>query len=367
MRKFCIGLLLMILLGQIQAKAQVSFAFMPEVQGRTLDGLLQVRVGGQAAGGQDVVLTITVTAKPVGTVVSIKTPAFRLMPGLNALPPGLLSGADIRFGNNRIADMCRQSGYFTEAEYEYCFEIADAGKGNSAPVLGEQCFDYMLQPFSPLILAAPADEDVICDKRPTFFWQPLLPAVPGMQYRLILSEVKPGQAKAEALRYNMPLINQQFINMPMLFFPPAARELNEGKEYIWQVTAYRGDMLLATSEMWTFRVNCTDSSESRSAGSYRDIEDLALGNFYLAKGTLRFAVRNTYGPANLSYTISGITDPSARIRKLPAIRLKHGSNHILIDLSDNRGFKDGHYYQLELKLPDGGERKLRFIYKQETE
>ncbi|MBC9914056.1 DUF928 domain-containing protein [Chitinophaga varians] len=363
MRKFCIGLLLMILLLQLHAKAQVSFAFMPEVQGRTLDGLLQVRVGGQAAGGQEVTLKITVTAKPVGTVVSIKTPVFRLLPGLNTLPPGLLAGADIRFGNNRIADMCRQSGYFTEAEYEYCFEVVDAGKGT----LGEQCFDYMLQPFSPLILAAPTDEDAICDKRPTFFWQPLLPAVPGMMYRLILSEVKPGQAKAEALRYNMPLINQQFINMPMLFFPPVARELSEGKEYIWQVTAYRGDMLLATSEMWIFRVNCTDSAEVRTPESFRDIEDLALGNFYLAKGTLRFAVRNTYAPVKLSYSISGITDPSARIRKLPTIQLKHGNNHILIDLSDNSAFKDGNYYQLELKLPDGNERKLRFLYKQETE
>lgn len=367
MRKFCIGLLLMILVLQFRAKAQVSFAFMPEVQGRTLDGLMQVRIGGQAAAGQDVILTITVTAKQAGTVVSIKTPSFRLMPGLNALPPGLMSGANIRFGNNRIADMCRQSGYFTEADYEYCFEVSDATKGAANPVLGEQCFDYFLQPFSPLILSSPAEEDVICDKRPTFFWQPLLPAVPGMQYRLILSELKPGQAKAEALRYNMPLINQQFINTPMMFFPPSARELSEGKEYIWQVTAYRGDLLLATSEMWTFRINCTDSTEARTPESYRDIDDVALGNFYLAKGAVRFAVRNSYAAANLTYTITGITDPSARIRKLPAVRLKHGDNHILIDLSENRAFKDGHYYLLELKLPNGNEHRLRFLYQQETE
>ncbi|NSL88117.1 DUF928 domain-containing protein [Chitinophaga sp. Mgbs1] len=365
MRRLIYGIFVLLLL-QGKVHAQVSFAFMPEVQGRTIDGLFQVRVGGPASANGMVVLNVTVTARQAGTVVTIKTPPFSLRPGLNPLPPGLVSAADIRFGNNKIADVCRQSGYFTEAEYEYCFEISPAVKGGSTDLMGEQCFDYMLQPFSPLILASPADEDAICDKRPTFFWQPLLPAVPGMQYRLILTDVKPGQARAEALRYNMPLINQQFISMPMLFFPPAAKELAEGKEYIWQVTAYRGDVLLSSSEVWTFRVQCKDSTESRIPESFRDIDDLAAGNFYLATGSIRFAVKSIYGETPLQYSIICLTDPQQKIKKLPAIRLKSGNNHISIDVSENRAFIDGYYYQMTVKLPDGNIRQLRFMYKSET-
>lgn len=346
--------------------AQVAFTFLPEVHGRTLDGLFQVRLANSSGQKSLVRLQVTVTAQQVGQIVTIKTKPFELQAGINPLPAGLMGGASIVFGSNKLADICRQSGFFTEGDYEYCFELVDEGGHTGEPV-SQQCFDYYLQPFSPLMLSAPADEDAICDKRPTFYWQPMLPAIPGMQYRLILTLLKPGQAKVEALRYNMPLINQQYIQMPMLFFPPATRELTEGQEYIWQVTAYRNDMILANSEMWTFKVKCTDSVASKVPESFRDIEDLVKGNFYVARGQLLFAVKNIYDKAKLEYRISCITKPEQVVKKLPVVSLDRGINHVTIDLSDNSTFTDGYYYLLEVKLPDGETKQLRFLFKNDTE
>lgn len=350
----------------MHVNAQVAFVFLPEVHGRTLDGLFQARA--TLPPGQKLVasLQVTVTAQQAGRVVTIKTRPFELHPGVNTLPAGLMAGATINFGNNKIATVCRQSGFFTEADYEYCFELLE-GDGHSGETIATQCFDYYLQPFSPLILTTPADEDAICDKRPSFYWQPLLPSIPGMQYRLVLAELKPGQAKAEALRYNFPLINQQFINMPMLFFPPSARALEEGHQYVWQVTAYRGEMILVNSEMWSFRVNCEDSVKAVIPESFRNINDLVKGNFYVARGKVLFAVQNIYDKTKLQYNITGITDPAKTIRKLPEVKLDKGNNHIIIDLSENRSFVDGHYYQLTVRLPDGETKQLRFLYKSETE
>ncbi|PSL46029.1 hypothetical protein CLV51_1035 [Chitinophaga niastensis] len=367
MAKFRYLIIVLFLFLGICAKAQVSFVFLPEVHGCTLDGLFQVRLNAPASQKMLVNLNITVTAQKAGRVVTIKTRPFELMPGLNPVPVGLMAGATINFGNNKIAAICRQSGYFTEEEYDYCFELTAADNSHAGDIIGEQCFNYYLQPFSPLLLVTPAEEDDICDKRPTFFWQPLLPAVPGLQYRLILTALKPGQAKAEALRYNLPLINQQFINMPMLFFPPAARELEEGRQYVWQVTAYRNEMILANSEMWTFKISCTDSVKKKVPESFRDIDDLVKGNFYVARGRILFAVHNIYDKTALEYTITCITAPDQVIKKLPSIKLERGNNHVTIDLEDNRSFTDGYYYQLTIKLPDGETKQLRFLYKKETE
>ncbi|RFS22049.1 DUF928 domain-containing protein [Chitinophaga silvatica] len=345
--------------------AQVSFVFLPEVQGRTVDGLFQTRLIAPATQAGRAKLQVTVTATS-GRVVTITTPAFDLHAGTNILPGGLIGSASINFGNTKVATVCRQSGYFPEDDYEYCFELIGESS-HAGEILGTQCYDYHLQPFSPLILTSPMDQDEICDKRPALYWQPLLPSIPGMQYRLLLTELKSGQAKQEALRYNFPIINQQFINLPMLFYPPAMKELEEGHRYIWQVTAYRNEMILATSEIWTFQVHCNDTLPTSKADGYRNIDDLIKGNFYLAKGRLLFAVNNSYASTTLNYSIICISKPTLKMRKLPTVKLKPGNNHINIDLSDNKSFVDGYYYQLSLTMPDGDKKQLRFLYKSDTE
>lgn len=358
---------LFLLLSARTSFAQVSFVFIPEMQGRTLDGLMQVKVANPAGQSQMVTLTVRVSAANAGEVVAIKSAAFQLMPGTNTLPAGLFSRAAIRFGNNKIATVCRQSGYFTEGDYEYCFELNPADASHQGETIGEQCFDYYLQPFTPLILINPAEEDKICNKRPPFFWQPLLPSIPGVQYRMILTEVKQGQAKVEALNYNLPVINQFNIAMPMLYYPPLAKDLVEGKTYAWQVTAYKNDMMLVNSEVWEFTVECEDNNVKIVPESYRDIDDLTKGNFYLAKGSIRFAVQNTYADAKLDYSIRCISNLEQQVKKLPTVKLKWGSNNILIPLNDNKSFVDGYYYLLEIKLPNGVEKRLRFLFKSETE
>lgn len=354
-----------LLTGAGNVRAQVAFSFVPQVHGRTLDGLLMVRIANPAAQKAIVTLTVMVTEQRGGRVVAIQTPPFELLPGSNVLPAGLVARSSIHFAANKLGDVTRQSGYFTEGDYEYCFELADINKQKE--IIGQQCFDYFLEPFSPLLLMTPGEQDVICDKKPSFFWQPLLPAIPGMQYRLVLVELKSGQAKVEALYYNTPIINQLNIAMPMLFYPSIARQLEEGKQYVWQVTAYKNDMKLADSEVWNFTVSCTDSSKKALPESFRNIEDLAQGNFYLAKNELLFAVKNVYDKNTLSYQIKCITQPDQKIKKLPQIKLERGINHVTIDLSENRSFIDGYYYILTVKLPSGEEKQLRFLYKKEQE
>jgi hypothetical protein len=342
-------------------KAQYTIAFMPEVQGRTMDGMYKVRIGNTGA-RQSVSLVITVTEANSGAVVTIKTPAFDLMPGMNSTPPNAAYAAAVGFGSSKLATVVSQSGFFPQGDYDYCFQLYEGSNHNST-LLAEQCFNYNLEPFSSMQLIQPYDGDKICDKRPTFSWQPLIPVVNGVMYRMLLVEVKEGQQRAEALKMNLAIINQQQIPLPMLLYPSLANELVEGKQYAWQVSAYRNELLLVESEIWDFKVDCERDSTKLPAEAFRNLEDLTKGNFYIARGQLLFAFNNTYEAATLKYSIRCLTKPELEIKKLPTVKVSRGRNQVVIDISENSSFIDGYFYIMDVKLPDGEQKKLRFIYK----
>jgi len=345
----------------IIVKAQLTIAFMPEVQGRTIDGVWKARIGNNGA-RQTVNLKIIITEASTGTVLTIQTPPFELLPGVNNIPANAAYNASVAFANNKLATVISQSGFFPAGDYDYCFQLYE-GASHNGSLSGDQCFNYNLEPFSSLQLIQPYDGDKICDKRPAFSWQPLIPAVNGVEYRMILVEVKDGQQPVEAIRTNLAIINQRNIPMPLQLYPSIANELAVGKKYAWQVAAYRNDLILAESEIWDFNIDCEKDFTSTSREAFRNIEDLAKGNFYIARGELLFAFNNTYEATTLQYTIRCLTKPEQQVTKLPKVKVTRGSNQVVIDLSDNKSFTDSYFYIMNVKLPDGEEKQLRFIYK----
>lgn len=346
----------------LQTRAQFTFAFMPEIQGRSVDNIIKVRINN--TGTLAVVhLRVVVTEARAGKIVSIDVPSFDLMPGTTSIPAGAAYQASLTFGSNKLATVIRQSGFFPEGDYEYCFQLYE-GNDHSPELLAEQCFDYEMQPFSTMQLIAPYEGDKICDKRPSFNWQPLLPAINGVQYRLLLAEVREGQQPVEAIRMNLALINQHAIPLPVMLYPSLAPELVEGKRYAWQVSAFQNELMLAQTEIWDFTVDCERDTTKIPQEAFRSIEDLTKGNFYIARGHLLFALNNTYAATNLTYSIRCLTKPDQQVKKLPKIALSKGYNQVVIDLSDNKSFEEDYYYIMDVRLPDGSQKQLRFIYKQ---
>jgi len=342
-------------------KAQYTIAFTPEVQGRTIDGIWKARISNNGP-RQTVNLKVVVTEVASGTVLTIQTTPFELLPGINNVPAAAAYHASVVFGNNKLATIISQSGFFPSGDYDYCFQLYEGTSHNSASA-AEQCFNYNLEPFSSLQLIQPYDGDKICDKRPAFSWQPLIPVVNGVQYKMLLVEVKEGQQPVEAIRTNLAIINQRNIPMPLQQFPSIVNELVTGREYAWQVAAYREELMLAESEIWTFNIDCEKDSVSLSKEAFRNIEDLAKGNFYIARGQLLFAFNNTYEATTLQYNIRCLNKPEQKITKLPKIKVARGRNQVVIDLSENKSFTDSYFYIMDVKLPDGEEKQLRFIYK----
>ncbi|HEY0679886.1 MAG TPA: hypothetical protein VGD17_16495 [Chitinophagaceae bacterium] len=356
-------LILIIVCAFQRLHSQVIIQFVPEIHGRTVDGLMMAKFMSMSQEPQTAQLKVMVSERSTGLVVTLVSGPFSLYPGSNSLPRNSYSRSGLRFANNNAARMVRQSAQFPEGDYEYCYQVYKYNKVAATELISEQCFNYMLEPLTPLFLIEPYQKDRICERRPLFTWQPALPAIPGTQYRMSLAEIKEGQVITEALNTNIPLINQSAITAPMLLFPPSARSLEEGKKYVWQVTAYKGNTVLTRSEIWEFKVQCDSVLPKEPADGYRDIEDLVKGNFYVANGRILFTVINAYEDTKLQYSILSLNNPDTKIKNLPRIALRRGLNNISIDLTENRSFIDGNHYILTIELPNKVVRNLRFIYK----
>jgi hypothetical protein len=351
---------LVFLLCSISVMGQATVQFIPELYGRNVDGLFKCTVINPGA-RQSATLSIVVKERRAGTVCLIKTGQFAVLTGTTPVPFSLAHNASIQFANNSLGRLISTNRSFPEGEYEYCYTITYT-TGDLLPV--EQCFDYVLAPFAEMNLIDPYDKDKICDQRPLLTWQPLLPGVAGSFYQLVLAEVKSGQNPTEALNYNLPVINQSNIISPVLPYPSIAPQLEKGKKYAWQVTAYKDQTVLNRTEIWSFTVDCRDTVKKITDDGYRDIEDLAKGNYYIAAGTLKFALVNPYQGQELRYQVTSLNKPDKKIKHLPKLKLQTGINQINIDLSVTGSFDDNNYYIIKVWLPNGTVKSLRFLYKE---
>lgn len=346
--------------------AQVSVNFSPVVYGQSLDGLAYAQLISTYADNLTAVLTIKIRTSSGDDVVTVKTPVFPIQPGVNAISKRIFSLSKFSFADNNYGVTLSQTNRFPEGDYEYCFEVdMSFSKLLQTPPVFENCFSHSLQPLTPLLLIDPADEDEICNKRPNFLWQPPMPLSRDARFRIIVTEVKEKQDIAEAIAYNIPVINRGNLSGNNLFFPPNLAELKEGHKYVWQVTVYDNRTILKKSEIWEFTVKCEEKPVPATGDSYREVKETDDGNFYIAGKALSFSFNNPYNSGDLNYSIVSLSNPGEVIKGLPALKMNAGLNKYDIMLSDNNGFKTGKEYLLKITLTNNRELKLRFIYKNE--
>jgi len=354
-------ILVILLFVSVPAFSQVSVQFVPEIFGRSIDGLMNASIY-SLKDRRSIRLNITVSEAKTGKVLSIQTQPFTIVPGMNLLPPSTVKSAKVTISNTNTGNYIRQHGNLPMGDYNYNYVIM--ASSSSEEIIIDQDFSQEITPPAPFDLIEPYNEDQICEKRPMFTWQPSLPQVVGSLYQLILVEMKDKQNAVEALNYNLPVINQKGILTNLLMYPPVSKDLTAGKKYAWQVTVYKDQSIINRSEVWSFKVDCADTVNAKleDDNGYRDIEDLEKGNYYVANGLVKFTITNSYQEQKLNYTIICVNDPQSKIRNLPKVILKKGQNKMRFDFSNNFSFKENYSYVLKAILPNGQQKNLRFIY-----
>lgn len=347
----------------ISANAQVQTIFQPAVNGRTTDGITLFQVNNQTGSDFRSSLKIIITEEKIGRICEISVAPIQVKRGINMFNRSLLGGAQMKFASNNFGNIVRQTGRLPEGEYEYCYELTPLEEKAGVLDFYENCFHLNLQPLSPLMLVDPVDEEKICNVKPSFIWQPPMPVDVNARYRIVVVELKEKQTPAEALSFNLPIINAGELAMPRINYPQNIPALVKGKKYAWQVLYSVQNMLVTRSEIWTFKIDCEEEKTFEPGDSYRELQTMISGDFYVAKRVLRFAVNNPYAAGELDYTIVQLKEGKP-IQNLPRLKLLAGQNKYDLDLTEFRAFVHDENYQLTVRLPNGQNLYLRFIYQE---
>lgn len=349
----------------MRASSQIVIAFEPAVNGMTLQGLQRARIVNALNTVTNGKLRITVRDAAGSMVVSIMTPSFSLHPGVNQLNSVIFSHGKIMMGSSPAARVVSQTGRFPEGELQYCYEfLSDPPKPTSPPLVYENCYNYYIQPYSPLVLIYPANGSHLCNPRPDFSWQPPFPGSRDMRYRLILTEVQPGRPVAQIIADGLPLVDKGGLMSNLFVYQPPSPSLVRGHTYAWQVTAHVNQIMVQRSDIWVFTYDCQEEKPDSVFDSYTEAKAEIDGNYYVADKVLKFSVQNPYKAGHLDYSIVDLANPFDVIKRLPRLPLQTGLNKIDLPLSRNKAFQPGHTYLMKIHNVSNHDVVLRFTYKE---
>ena len=352
-----------VLLGCLcSAFSQVNFLFIPEVAGRSIDGLGNLKLQNLTGTAKRGFVVITVSETTTRQkILSIETPEINLSAGNNSLPVTVYKGSRFNFATNNYAAIVNQTRSFPPGYYNYCFQFISADKNEEY----ENCYDAEILPLVPITLISPADRDQICQKRPVLTWQPPLPFHPSMRFRLLLTE-KVNGSSVESLMMNTPLLLLDNISGTTINYPASRPELKEGKTYCWQVIAFQQGVLVSRSEIWEFTVQCNEPAKSLPNDSYRELRSLEKANYYIANRVLKFSMQNAYNIEKLNYTILDVSNGMKPVKHIPVVKLVIGLNKIDLDLTDLE-LEPGKHYYLKVYPYNENPVSVRFVYEDKDE
>jgi len=333
---------------------------MPEVNARTVDGLSAFQVQNLSASRYEGKVSISVREISLNRpVVTILTPVMSFATGNSSFPVVAFRNSSFSFASNTLGSLVNQTRNFPPGEYSFCFRFIPSDKMSTDDF--EDCYETVVQPLLPISLLSPSDQDTICQKRPLLSWQPPMPYHSSMRFRLLLTEKRPGETASESILKNAPLLLLDQIAGVAVNYPSNYPELREGKTYCWQVAAYQQGLIISTSEVWQFTVQCKEPDAPASNDSYRDLKVLTGGNYYIVNRILKFAFFNSYNVTKLSYAIYDMSDDRKPVKGLPEVGLVNGLNKVDIDLSD-LDLTPGKQYLLKVSPFNESAVEIKFVY-----
>ncbi len=210
----------------------------------------------------------------------------------------------------------------------------------------------------PPELLSPYDEEVVQVNRPLLTWKAPLPILGSkVEYLLVLTELRKGQAAVQALQTNPPLIHRRGIGRTFLPFPIGTKALEVGKTYVWQVSAFQRGQFLGQTDIWEFTYEGMKSIILPPPPvSYPFVKTKIQDAVYQIGSTVYFAYENQFHETSLDYQI--IEEGGAIVGGIPSYSLVNGINKIELSLS----LIDGKQYTLVIENRLNQVFYLPFIY-----
>jgi hypothetical protein len=280
-----------------------------------------------------------------------------LKAGTNALSTAARASMGINYGTASAAMSLRQTGKLPFGQYTLCYTFRDAMGLN----LGVWCQEKTIRPLSPPELISPANQSSVETTQPLLMWRAPFPLQnDGLEYSVRLTEVPAGMNPAEALRTRPPHLNLSHQRDPFLPYPLVAKPLENGKTYVWQVSAISGNFDLGVTDFWTFKaVPPVPAALKKTLQSYCWLKDYEDGTYCNPIDSLKFVYQNLTNDARLKYSILDSKNEVVKLN-LPVITLQPGINPVTIAFNPLGSIGYEQSYRLEVVNQEGQRFSLPF-------
>ncbi|MBS3914713.1 MAG: hypothetical protein KG003_09445 [Bacteroidetes bacterium] len=320
---------------------------------------LQTQIGK----GVNVYLNAEITQGGKG-IVSLKSSNTLINSGVQSFTSVSLNTSQLIYKSQAIADIENLTGTFPAGNYQVCYTIhcvtADCDGLGADAIYNEtsQCFEFIIEPPTPLLLASPEDKVELEWPRPTFNWIPPMPlsSVNGFNYLYTLTEKQEGQTCNDAIIRNRPLYKQRGVEIPMLPFPPEMNDLDTGKIYCWKVEGLVDQIPVAQSEVWEFHLK-TDTIPVKHRIMLWPSRSINNTSYLIEFGdTLVFSITEEFATENSSLVckIRDLNNHENVDSELPLPLLDYiSSKHHYFIIGESNVYKAGNTYQFMLVSATG--------------
>ena len=237
------------------------------------------------------------------------------------------------------------NGMLPAGRYQACYTVVNAQKGSITLV--ENCIPVNVDPLSPPLLNTPGNEEKLITPYPQFTWLPPTPVglFNDLGYAMVLVEVFPGQAKADAIQQNVPLNASVYTKDLFWNYPASTRSLDTGKVYAWRIVALNNHKPVALSDIWTFRVTnnkpALDIEKPTPFVEVKRTQDAVIAS---AGNVLRITYDNAAADSTVKYTITSIEEAGNPVVQEGSLDVQYGQNQLQVPLRNNRKIQSNKVY-----------------------
>lgn len=229
--------------------------------------------------------------------------------------------------------------YLPMGAFLVCYQVS-----SKEGQLVQECVHINIDPLSPPLLNTPADKSELQTPYPQFTWLPPAPydMFTDLSYDILVTEVLPGQAPAEAIQYNNPVYTKSGIRQTYESYASSFNKLDTGRLYAWQVVAKNGMDYAVKTEVWTFKIKNTAPARQPDEGGYILLDSKETG-IYRVKSDVLHVKFHSFGAAYDAKI--AFRDDAGNLVKGIEQKILPGDNYFELNLS---GLSSGKIYTLSL-------------------
>jgi hypothetical protein len=336
------------------AIAQVNITFR-NATGLTLkpDDLLSLMINSNYQGDIKANIEGYVSDEQSNKIFQFKTDFIAIHPGTNIVSASSVNITSQVYANINIQQVVTKTGSFAPGSYTFCVNLVKF----EGAIIGTACGEVNLK-ISPPELISPYNTEHIPTELPQLMWHGPAPLTPDMlsmlHYELKIVEMYNDQPAYSAISDNPAIYFNNDVPHEFLTYQPGFHELEKGKTYVWQVSAFAGTFFLGKSEIWTFTVDTVrhNPRPKEVSGSYTILTPQFDGNFHVFKNVVRFKISDpyTYNPTTVRIL------NTKRENMIPAglkVDRSYATNLYSIDFTNYNQFKNNELYFIELETDRG--------------